>query len=121
MNPLIPHCFDEPPHKTVSSFCAAAKNAGFMIKDFTGELFDPRYLNPWAEFVRFDKESLNGLESTEDRRSAGRHGNQHVCVRRPQVSGCDSITFSAGGLLGVTHPPIVGWWLCLGPPSNLFE
>ena len=27
-----------------------------MIKDFTGELFDPRYLNPWAEFVRFDKE-----------------------------------------------------------------
>jgi hypothetical protein len=27
----------------------------------------------------------NGLESTEDRRSAVRHGNQHVCERHPQV------------------------------------
>jgi hypothetical protein len=80
------------------------KNSGFIIKDFAGELFDPRYLNYWAEFVRFDKESQNGLESTEDRRSAGRHGNQHVCVRRPQVSGRDSITFNAGGPPGMTHP-----------------
>jgi hypothetical protein len=32
------------------------------------------------------EESQNGLESTEDRRSAGRHGNQHVCLRCPQVS-----------------------------------
>jgi hypothetical protein len=46
-----------------------------------------------AEFVRFNKESQNGLESTEDRRSAGRHGNQHVCVRRPQISGCDGFRF----------------------------
>jgi hypothetical protein len=37
-------------------------------------------------FVPFLKESQNGLESTKDRGSAGRHGNQHVCVRRPQVS-----------------------------------
>jgi len=29
----------------------------------------------------------NGLESAENRRSVGRHGNQHVYVRRPQVSG----------------------------------
>jgi hypothetical protein len=68
------------------------KGRGFVIKDLTGELFDPRYFNQWAEFVRFEKESQNGLESTENRRSAGRHGNQHVCVRRPQVSGRDSIT-----------------------------
>jgi hypothetical protein len=48
-----------------------------------------------AQFVRFEKESQNGLEDPKDRRSAGRHGNQHVCVRRPQVSG------SAG--LGLTQ------------------
>jgi hypothetical protein len=46
-----------------------------------------------AEFVRFNKESQNGLENPEDRRSAGRHGNQYVYVRRPQVSGDDSFTF----------------------------
>ena len=28
----------------------------------------------------------NGLENPEDRRSAGWHGNQYVCLRRPQVS-----------------------------------
>jgi hypothetical protein len=36
------------------------------------------------------KESQNGLESTKDRRSAVRHGNQHVCERNPQVSGLRS-------------------------------
>jgi hypothetical protein len=40
-----------------------------------------------------NKESQNGLEDTKDRRSAGRHGNQYVCVRRPQISGGDSFTF----------------------------
>jgi len=30
---------------------------------------------------------LNGLESTENRRSDRRNGNQHVHVRHPQVSG----------------------------------
>jgi hypothetical protein len=33
------------------------------------------------------KEAPNGLESAENRRSVGRHGNQHVYVRYPQVSG----------------------------------
>ena len=67
-------------------------------KDFAGELFDPYYLIGRAEFVRFHlKESQNGLESTEDRRSAGRHGNQHVCLRRPQVSGRDSFILDQGG------------------------
>ena len=33
------------------------------------------------------KGAPNGLESTENRRSLGRHGNQHVYVRDPQVSG----------------------------------
>jgi hypothetical protein len=28
------------------------ENTGLIIKDFTGELYDPRYLNPWAEFAR---------------------------------------------------------------------
>jgi hypothetical protein len=37
------------------------------------------------------KESQNGLENPEDRRSAGWHGNQYVRLRRPQVSGCDSL------------------------------
>ena len=42
-------------------------------------------------------------KTPEDRRSAGRHGNQHVCLRRPQVSGCDSFTFYVGGPPGVTR------------------
>ena len=33
------------------------------------------------------KGAPHGLESTEDRRSIGRHGNQHVYVRDPQVGG----------------------------------
>ena len=40
-----------------------------------------------AEVVRFQKGEPNGLESTKNRRSAGWHGNQHVYVRDPQVSG----------------------------------
>jgi len=28
------------------------ENTELIIKDFTGELYDPRYLNPRAEFVR---------------------------------------------------------------------
>src|SRR6201996_5440583 len=43
-----------------------------------------------AAFALREKESQNGLEDPEDRRSAGWHGNQHVCVRRPQVSGRDN-------------------------------
>jgi hypothetical protein len=42
----------------------------------------------------FVKESQNGLEDPEDRRSIGGHGNQHVRLRRPQVSGSDSFTLN---------------------------
>jgi hypothetical protein len=44
-----------------------------------------------SKFVQFKKESHNGVESTEDRRSAGWHGNQHVCLRRPQVISGDDL------------------------------
>jgi hypothetical protein len=56
-------------------------------------------LSAWAESVRLKKlkkekgESQNGLENPKNRGSAGRHGNQHVCVCGPQVSQRDSFTF----------------------------
>jgi hypothetical protein len=31
------------------------------------------------------KETKNGLEDPKDRRSAGRHGNQYVCLRRAEI------------------------------------
>src|SRR5450631_4216363 len=62
-------------------------------KDFAGEVFVPRYFTERVEFVPLLKESQNGLESTEDRRSAGRHGNQYVCLRRPQVGDRRSARF----------------------------
>jgi hypothetical protein len=66
-----------------------------MEKDFTGELFIPDYLVPEGEVRPVNKESHNGLEDTEDRRSAGRHGNQYVCVRGPQViSGREASRFN---------------------------
>ena len=76
----------------------------FCHKDSTGELCDPRYFICQGESRPVQKGELNGLESTQDRRSAGRHGNQHVCVRRPQVSGGDLSRFDAGGSPGVTRP-----------------
>jgi hypothetical protein len=66
-------------------------------KDFTGELLVPHYLicvggiRPVEEVEK--GESQNGLENPKNRGSAGRHGNQHVCVCRPQVSQRDSFTF----------------------------
>jgi hypothetical protein len=61
------------------------------VKDFAGEVSDPYYLIQRAEHVRFfSKESQNGLEDTKNSRSAGRHGNQHVCLRRTQVTGSDN-------------------------------
>ena len=43
------------------------------------------------------KESQNGLENPEDRRSAGWHGNQYVRLRRPQVTAAIVSRFDAGG------------------------
>ena len=37
--------------------------------------------------ILYQRESQNGLESTENRRSVGRNGNQHVYVRDLQLSG----------------------------------
>ena len=66
----------------------------FMTKDFSWRTFQRTCnLTGRAEVVPFSKESQNGLENTKDRRSAGRHGNQHVCVRRPQVIAGDNFTF----------------------------
>ena len=56
------------------------------------------------------KGDRNGLESTQDRRSAGRHGNQHVYVRDPQVSG-SVVSDLAQVDLGPDTFPIAG--LCL--------
>ena len=47
---------------------------------FGAVLFFPAVVVPQHEGDR------NGLEDTEDRRSAGRHGNQHVCLRGAQVT-----------------------------------
>jgi hypothetical protein len=60
-------------------------------------------LSARAEFVRFQKGEPNGLESTKNRRSFGWHGNQHVCVRRPQVTSGNNLTLSAGGRPGTTR------------------
>jgi hypothetical protein len=43
-----------------------------------------------AAIVPLEKENGNGLEDAEDRRGAGWHGDQHVCLRGPQISACDS-------------------------------
>src|SRR5687768_9107954 len=72
-------------------------------KNLTGELFDPRYLISEGGIRPVSKGAPNGLESTENRRSAGRDGNQHVCVRRPQVIGSDRFSFSAGEPPGLTR------------------
>jgi hypothetical protein len=63
------------------------KHAKVFAKDLTGELFDPQYLISEGGIRPVPKGEPNGLESTENRRSVGRHGNQHVYVRYPQVSG----------------------------------
>ena len=65
------------------------KHIKFHAKDLTGELFDLHYLISEGEVRPVSKGARNGLESTENRRSVGRHGNQHVYVRDPQVSGSD--------------------------------
>ena len=66
------------------------KLRGFVAKDFAGEVFNPHYFTREGGVRPVShKESRNGLEDAEDCRSAGWDGNQHVCVRRPQVSGSD--------------------------------
>jgi hypothetical protein len=105
LNPLIPHYCGAKSEQSSKTFRAATKSTlGFKEKDFTGELFFARYFSVQGG-VRpvYKGESQNGLESTKDRRSAGGHGNQHVRLRRPQISGDGRLTFIAGGPPGVTR------------------
>ena len=68
-------------------FCSAAWNRS---KLFTSELLELHYFVAEGE-NRPDREGdCNVLEDAKDRRSAGWHGNQHVRLRGPQVSACDS-------------------------------
>ena len=61
----------------------------------------------------------NGLENPENRRSAGRHGNQHVYVRDPQVSG-SAFSDLAQVDLGPETFPIAGACPSLSPPRVYF-
>jgi hypothetical protein len=54
-------------HKPVNYFALQHKSGAALEKDFAGELLVPYYFIERAEFVRFDKESQNGLEDTKDR------------------------------------------------------
>jgi hypothetical protein len=85
---LIRHWFDSGPHKHVKFILHCNINDGTGWQRFNWRTFVSIlvYLLRVA-FALLEKESRNGLESTEDRRSAGWHGNQHVCLRGPQVSG----------------------------------
>src|ERR1700749_2269902 len=70
---------------------------GFIIKISLANFSSRATLIARAESSSGFKESQNGLENTEDRRSAVRHGDQHVCGRDPQVI-CGHFTyFDAGG------------------------
>jgi hypothetical protein len=89
VNLLIPCGFD-PGAAQFRDFLLRRSNRGGVVDD---KRFHWRTFNQAVVYQRgrmssgFVKESQNGLEDPEDHRSAGRHGNQHVCVRRPQVSG----------------------------------
>src|ERR1700722_16622166 len=65
-------------------------------------------------------ESYNGLEDPKDRRSIGWHGNQHVCVRRPQVSGTLASRLTQVDLQA-WHVPEQGSCAYWCPPSKCWE
>jgi hypothetical protein len=62
-------------------------------KIITGEVSELYYVVQREKIVPIEKETCNGLEDPEDRRSVGWHGNQHVRLRGPQVSTCDGSAF----------------------------
>jgi hypothetical protein len=101
---LIRLYFGERLHEFVNSLAVQHKKVRADDKKISLANFSFRTsLSPEGGVRPINKESQNGLENPKDRRSAGRHGNQHVCVRRPQVSGCNSFRFDEGGPTGVTR------------------
>jgi hypothetical protein len=95
LKPLISGGFEHRAKRPTQAFRGAAKmQMGARRKKISlANFWFGITLSERAECVRFQKGEPNGLESTKNRRSAGRHGNQHVCVRRPQISGSDSFSF----------------------------
>jgi hypothetical protein len=91
-NPLIRHWFDGTPAAAGRLLCIASfpKVNSRPEKIPLANFWFRITLQAGRSSSGLTKESQNGLESAEDRRSAGRHGNQHVCLRRPQVSGRDN-------------------------------
>jgi hypothetical protein len=91
VNPLIRRWFGANSHKGVKFLLRRNIEAEFWDeKIFCWRSFGSVLLYPVGRSSSGLQGELNGLEDTKDRRSAGRHGNQHVCVRRPQISGCVS-------------------------------
>jgi hypothetical protein len=92
----VPEAFDRAPlyfpanEKSRILFCSAARN---RPKLFTSELSELHYFIAEGENRPAREGEGNVLEDAEDRRSAGWHGNQHVCLRSPQISDCDSSAF----------------------------
>jgi len=68
-------------------FCSAARNPP---KLFTSELLELHYFIAEGENRPAREGDRNVLEDAKDRRSAGWHGNQYVCLRSTQVSACVS-------------------------------
>jgi len=94
LNLLIQHWFDIGPHKYVKFFFALQhKPRELRIKISLANFSFRITLSTEGGIRPIRKGAKNGLENSENRRSAGWHGNQHVCVRRPQVSGSDIFTF----------------------------
>jgi hypothetical protein len=80
-------CDISPPNKAAFSRCSNKQAQVHMKKISLAKFSFGSTLSARAESVRFQKGEPNGLESTKNRRSAGRHGNQYVYVRYPQISG----------------------------------
>jgi hypothetical protein len=91
-----------------------AKEKRFNWRTFCSPLIE--------ELVWYQRESQNGLESTENRRSVRRNGNQHVHVRCPQVSGAARTSRAPSAMAGlscwVSHEAIEGDDTLLGVAAS---
>jgi hypothetical protein len=102
INPLIHRWFGPRSHKRVKLFLRRnIKHRSPRIKKISLANFRFRItLSAGRNSSGITRSAKDGLEDTEDRRSAGRHGNQHVRVRRPQVSGWDSFILDLRWIAG---------------------